>query len=393
METPFSARAAALWGAFLACSWTWCIGMWLPVILRRDFGSWSFAVFAVPNVVGAALMGLMLRAPGASERFVVNHRLACHLFSFVTVAFQTFVLIWLLAGLGGSMAVRVGCLALFLIPAALVSGTRQGSGRTLAVSAVVLLASIGCAAYWIAHGGLTETLPVVAFDGPGLSGLGAVCVLGFMLCPYLDLTFHRARRQAAGGTGDAAFIVGFGVFFAMMIVFTFLYAPQTINAANMIHPAIAAWPVVFHILMQLGITDGLHAEALGQEEESSGSTAISRVGTAGAMIFALLVYIVPIPSYAGLSNNELVYRGFMAFYGLLFPAYVWTCVDTLGEAGRAPARGRIAVCVGAIVLASPFFWMGFIERKHVWLAIGVAIVAAARPVAKVAGGRGSVAAA
>src|SRR5690242_7362807 len=49
------------WGAYLACSWTWCISMFLPVLLVRDYGVWGFVVFAVPNVIGAGAMGWVLR--------------------------------------------------------------------------------------------------------------------------------------------------------------------------------------------------------------------------------------------------------------------------------------------------------------------------------------------
>ncbi|MBV8780683.1 MAG: hypothetical protein JO353_04735, partial [Phycisphaerae bacterium] len=45
------------WAIFLGVSWTWCIGMYLPVLLVRDYGFWGWVVFAIPNVVGAAAMG------------------------------------------------------------------------------------------------------------------------------------------------------------------------------------------------------------------------------------------------------------------------------------------------------------------------------------------------
>src|SRR5690348_12492685 len=75
------------WAAVLAASWTWCIGMFLPVLLVRDFGPRSFVIFAVPNVLGAAIMGAALQRPGASESLVRRHGLASWGFSFVTVAF------------------------------------------------------------------------------------------------------------------------------------------------------------------------------------------------------------------------------------------------------------------------------------------------------------------
>lgn len=56
------------WAAYLACSWTWCIGMFLPVLLVRDYGVWGFVVFAVPNVVGAGAMGWVLSAASAEGK-------------------------------------------------------------------------------------------------------------------------------------------------------------------------------------------------------------------------------------------------------------------------------------------------------------------------------------
>ncbi|MBL8762616.1 MAG: hypothetical protein JNL50_15075, partial [Phycisphaerae bacterium] len=82
-------------GAYLAASWTWCIGMFLPTMLIRDFGGWAFWAFAIPNVVGAAAMGLVLARPGDSERLVAKHWPALSLFSLVTASFQVFFMLWL----------------------------------------------------------------------------------------------------------------------------------------------------------------------------------------------------------------------------------------------------------------------------------------------------------
>src|SRR3982750_3304447 len=92
---------AFLWAVFLAVSWTWCIGMFLPVLLVRDFGVWGWVVFAVPNVVGAAAMGAVLARPGASERVVARHPGACACFSVVTIGFHVLFLAWIVSALVG----------------------------------------------------------------------------------------------------------------------------------------------------------------------------------------------------------------------------------------------------------------------------------------------------
>jgi hypothetical protein len=87
---------ALLWGALLACSWTWCIGMFLPVLLVRDMGMAGFIIFAVPNVLGAAAMGWVLAQPLASHAFVRRHLPVCRAFSFVTIGFQLSFLVWMM---------------------------------------------------------------------------------------------------------------------------------------------------------------------------------------------------------------------------------------------------------------------------------------------------------
>jgi hypothetical protein len=82
--------------------------------------------------------------------------------------------------------------------------------------------------------------------------------------------------------------------------------------------------------------------------------------------------------YAGLTATEIIYRGFMSFYGLIFPAYVWICMLPLGTTRTSR---RVWTFVGAVVLASPFYWMGFIERETIWLVPGVAVVLFAKLIA------------
>ena len=87
-QPPTSPLTAVGWGFYLACSWTWVIGMYLPVLLIRDFGWAGWLAFAVPNVLGAAAMGWILRSPAAAMRLAGEHPQAVRLFSTVTVSFQ-----------------------------------------------------------------------------------------------------------------------------------------------------------------------------------------------------------------------------------------------------------------------------------------------------------------
>src|ERR1051325_2490171 len=83
-----------LWAFFLACSWTWCIGMFLPVLLVRNWGIGAWFVFAIPNVIGAAAMGFVMRSRQQSEDILINHRMAVAVFSLITIAFHIYFVYW-----------------------------------------------------------------------------------------------------------------------------------------------------------------------------------------------------------------------------------------------------------------------------------------------------------
>ena len=78
------------WAFFCASSWTWCIGMYLPVALIRDFGWPGFAAFAIPNVLGCAAFGYVVATTRASEEMVQRHRTAMRCFSLVAIAYQSY---------------------------------------------------------------------------------------------------------------------------------------------------------------------------------------------------------------------------------------------------------------------------------------------------------------
>jgi hypothetical protein len=94
----------------------------------------------------------------------------------------------------------------------------------------------------------------------------------------------------------------------------------------------------------------------------------------------------------GLSASEIAYRLFMAFYGLVFPAYVWLCMIPTRDGHSGPSRGKVLIWAIAVAVAAPMFWMGFIERQTWWLAPGLGVVLLARLVLPRGGGRAAPAA-
>jgi hypothetical protein len=365
------------WAAYLACSWTWCIGMFLPVLLWRDFGVWGFLIFAIPNIVGAAEMGFLLARPGSSERFVAAHAAACRLFSVVTLAFQAFFLIWILRMVAGPAWLSLATVVLAAIAAAGV-GIASVEWRREAVLTWVV--SVVIAAVFITRRGGVEFAPSPSVAPLDLAGLAAVCALGFIFCPYLDLTFHTARRSTAPGPGKAAFALGFGVLFAAMIAFTAVYAAPMLNS-QLGSPGSLAGKVAFisllgHIVMQLLFTIAVHSSELQDARAGKPGWGGAAAFIVGAALGAAAGFDL-VPAYAGLSGGELLYRCFMAFYGLVFPAYVWICSSPIARTSP-PTRRMLATWLAAMAAATPFYWLGFIERDTWWLLPGVAIVLAAR---------------
>ena len=358
------------WAVYLGISWTWCIGMFLPVLLVRDYGPWAWVVFAVPNVIGAAAMGWVLGRPGTSERIVAEHRTACVAFSAVTLAFHAFFLAW--------MADRIipwpACVATIVIATILVFIDRRRSRLDLGLSIAVLIVS-GIVLFRFVHTG-DFTVPAGRLSELDLIGLAPVCVFGFAFCPYLDLTFHRGRQATTQAGARWAFGLGFGLFFLSMIALTLLYVDDIVDDSEVLR----TWLAV-HLCAQIGFTWMTHLRIAPKPRGIE--LPIWLLAAALAVAGGAIVLIPSLEDFKqrggpSMLTGELIYRIFMSFYGLVFPAYVWLCMVPFR--GRSPGvtRRSLAVLTIAILVAAPMFWMGFIVCETMWLIPGVAVVLIAR---------------
>ncbi|MFZ4575445.1 MAG: hypothetical protein ACOYN0_13680, partial [Phycisphaerales bacterium] len=378
------------WAAYLACSWTWCIGMFLPVLLIRDLGWSGFVAFALPNIVGAAIFGVTLARRGSSEQFVASHRTLVWLFSVVTVCFQAFFLGSLLRPL--PLGPEQGAILLGATGFALLvhfTTDRTAVIRLVSIGTWIVSAALMVFAARGGHAGPPPALALAPPDKSSLAGLGMVCALGFSFCPYLDRTFHEARRKLPGVPGTIAFIFGFCVLFAAMISFTVLYAREgtltavPLGGATEIPLSVALDSLVLaHIAVQLGFTIGAHAKWAVAEAPAGGAdspAARARLWVLGPVLVGLLasMFVAGVRGVHGLGGFETAYRAFLAFYGLVFPAYVWLCATPLG-ASPPPTRRSLVVWVCAMIAASPFYWLGFMQREYAWLLLGVGIIASAK---------------
>jgi hypothetical protein len=320
----------ALSGLALATSWTWCIGMFAPIVLGQMFGWPGIVAFAVPNILGCTLFGY-LRSRERSMAETRDHALAMAFFSAATVAYQLFFVGWL----GGPVASEA-------------MGSTPADGTMLCVFAVgiaaLALAHLPRPALWaLAALGFVASLATFAFLPWGrmnplpasgeysLAQLGFVLptiVFGFMLSPNLDLTFHRARQEVPAGARPTNFLV-FGLGFATMLVLTvsYLRAPQGLTI-----PAVRA-----HIVLQLVLTSALHLS------EIRGTLLGGR--TRAALIFGALAVGL---GAALLAPSKDTYLRFLGLYGLLFPAYAALALRTVGRPSLWALVG-LGVVVAAVV--------------------------------------------
>lgn len=373
------------WAIFLGMSWTWCIGMFLPVILVREFGNLGWLVFAIPNVIGAAAMGWVITSPQASLALVQRHRGACVAFSLITIAFHLFFAEWFIGHRLLNAAWGVGVWA-----AAYVFFFLGYEGRwDRLTSALMLLISLVLAAVLLNSIFTDPLLDGIALDRPGFlparssGGLAMACVFGFGLCPYLDLTFHRARQALSPSGAKFAFGMGFGLFFGAMIVLSLLYARPlgiALRSGRWPLPEAFRFAIGLHLILQSGLTIALHLREMPKIRKA---WHVAVVAVVIALPLLIGSWASRMPHRFNMDAGEMVYRLFMAFYGLVFPAYAWIVM--------LPRKRPISMTLGlgltalAVLAAVPFFWLGFIEEKTVWLLPGVAIVILARLVPLPAG--------
>ena len=365
----------AAWSGYLASSWTWCIGMFLPVLLMRDHGWLAWVIFAAPNVIGAAAMGWTVRGAEHSREMVAAHRPAMLAFSVVTRAFQWYFVLGLLARSNESSTLPAVAGALAISIALAASDLRR---RTVPWSGLIVWAvSMALLAGAFRLGDLPSlgtSTPSLA--GPvSLLGLLAVSVFGFLLCPYLDLTFHRACAEAKNPR--AAFGVGFGVHFLAMIVGTAAYSgvPWRIEG-------LTAILIGLHMAFQIGFTAEAHsAEILAHKKVGDdlplGERLVRHLPLISLVIgIASLAAVGACAGWLGGKSSafEWGYRVWMGFYGLVFPAYVLIAVvPTWGKPVKpTPAMVR-AWAVGSLV-AMPASYLAFIKGTMWWAGPVMAVV-------------------
>jgi len=345
--------------------------MVFPALLLRDYGLYGWFVFAIPNVLGAAAMGLVLYRPQWSATIVRNHRAACQNFTVITVAFHLFVVAWLFSKLFGLAAVPMLVVAVALCASL---GMRNRNTAMLFVAVGVAVMSWGCFS-WATQAPGAWALADWAWPTAGINRLTKTDLLwftpaaffGFALCPYLDLTFHRARINTSPGTGVAAFALGFGIVFCSMIVFSVCYGAQLLPFIQGEEDAELSglWLVLLaiHLTLQAGFTITVHVrEAM---EDSQANLPWLVVAGALAILLGLAARFEGLPAFprllADLSWGEAGYRVFLLFYGTVLPGYVWLIMIPRLRGPLTAVGKDLRIFIYSIVcgISLALAWVGF----------------------------------
>ncbi|MBX3355993.1 MAG: hypothetical protein KF724_09885 [Phycisphaeraceae bacterium] len=356
-------------GLFLASSWTWCIGAFLPLLLLRDFGWSGFLVFALPNVLGAAAVGFLWNRE-RSERFVRAHPTLLAWFSTATLSFQAFFIAWMAPfvimaarGRTGEGDALTELITAHEAPLPMVELQRaltpDGSAWWMWLAAMVLFAAVVGSARamprageraWIWLGVIVTigSLLLWACEGfrlgeAGLAGSSALAdlgwlapaiALGFLVCPHLDASFHRVVRHDQSRWPWITFVPAFTAMILMTTSAFLLNAPG--EPVLLLGGAFVAW-----WFMQVTFTAAVHAREL---------RALS-LRHAGWMVPAALL----IGAVAGRPGfgSEATYLRFLGLYGAVFPALALL---------RWRGYGSAAI-LGFLAIAIPAFEVGFIGPR------------------------------
>ncbi|MHC4977316.1 MAG: hypothetical protein ACYTF7_12065, partial [Planctomycetota bacterium] len=371
--------------------------MYFPMYLLLDFGVLGWLAFAVPNVVGAMMVGLIWKRTGDSERFVQKNRSSMRLFSIATVLFHIGFLGWLLESRSLAMFddYAYGAVVMTLLMIASMLLGALGSRGWVGLAVVVLLASVAAivATSMTSMGmGVRDPRDIVPNQSViALALASPALAMGFLLCPHLDLTIHRARQEALGATGTAAFVIGFGVLFLVMIVFTLFYGAGILGGSW-------SYYVIAHIAIQSTFTMGAHMRELyehgvvfGRDADELANPSVQRRRSAIttalstlAIIVAVLVGIalverwvndwIELPTLeaqvrqddASIATQRFnpaprsIYQSYLSLYALVFPAWLWIGV-LRGRGLGAPAR--LAFWLFSVVAAGPLFAWGYLGER------------------------------
>lgn len=345
------------WSTYLCNSWMWCIGMFYPVLLFRDFGIVSWFIFTIPNIIGASLVPWIIRSAKSSEDFTRQHSFACRFFSFATILFHIYFISWVSLSFGGQIFFPIIFITA-LIFISVLSTARQKN--LLFTSLMTFLVSLILLLLIFAFTRGTEPISREAAGGiPEALGLVPVFLIGFFFCPYLDLTFHRVIKELPEAKVKWVYSIGFFVLFLGFLILGIKYFPfadHLLFGTSGTHKTGVLLCISLYFLLQSTFTSAIHLNELLRQKTSL------------AVWFLFLCAFFSVFLYSAIANGEVYvlgssmhlreafYRGFLSIYGLLVPVYIWVFVVLKRIHWQAWSAG--------ILCALPFYVVGFYGDIH-----------------------------
>jgi len=345
------------WATYLCCSWMWCIGLFYPVLLYRDFGDIAWYFFVIPNVVGASVVPWLIKSAKLSEEFTCEHSLACRFFSFVTILFQLFFMIWALISFGITKSIVVItifiCFFIFFLC----------STRILIASLFSFFFSI--LALLIIFKLSDNAILIIPRQGEfgvkELFGLLPVFLIGFFFCPYLDLTFHRAIKENNGLSIKFIYVIAFLGLFLSLLILGLAYFPVAYHmffGENILPKSFLQFIFYLYLIVQISFTCIVHIHELLQQKIQCHTWVLFIFILISVLIINLFANFEITLLGRSMHIREVFYRCFLSFYGLVFPLYIWIFVVNAKFATLKSQKWIAWLVVTLIVV--PFYAIGFL---------------------------------
>ena len=298
-------------------------------------------------------MGFYFKHREKQQAFERKHRPALSIFSYVTIAYQIFFVAWLGVTIGQP---------LLLLAVLVIAYVIYLSKSIITYWAIlVYLLSIG-----LFVGFLGSDLPPIEISAKGYWPHALLpLAIGFVLSPYLDITFHRAYRES--NHPKISFALGFGVLFLSLLAFVFFYASSLGEVFfEQAIPAALIYPVIAFLVLQIAFTISAHCSELCSQHYLKPSLLAGSVGLFSLFSFALLMLVkgnnVP---FINSPIEETVYKSFLFFYSLVFPVYLLLSKST-------------PTFLWVLAICTPAYSLGFLigGEYSFGLTIGVVIMSA-----------------
>jgi len=215
---------SVVWGASVALSWMWGLGLFFSVHFTFLYGWTGLLSFAIPNALSLVVFGWIAgrSSRNASLKTWIESAFARHaglfsLYQIAAVALTLFALIsYFLVPLASTPAVFM---ALSILAIGVFTGELAGIGRLVKLHAVYLAAAVAAAVVLVANG--PAIAPATqAGDLPFFAGLLFPMIVGLLLGPAYDIQqWQRAVEMQKRKVPVArSFAFGGVIFFCLLML-------------------------------------------------------------------------------------------------------------------------------------------------------------------------------